>query len=127
MRYALLLVLTVLPAGCVRPAQSAKPAATVAPKIVTGDNSEVLLAIKQVQNTVQTTNYALDGERATLERKAARDQQKLMFAWVGTLVGMLLLNLFMDSPVKNGRRWIAVLIAFGIIIGSLVIPFVWPW
>lgn len=113
--------------GCGVPSNTAQPTATVAPQITAADIQELKMDIKQIQTTIQTNNYALDGERATLARAEARDKHKLMLSWVGMLVGMMLLCFFTDSPVKGPKRWIAVLIAFSIIVGSLVVPLIWPW
>ena len=89
----------------------------------TGPDSEVQLAIQQTQKQ----SYALDAERAKLERQAARDQQKLLGVGVGLAVGFCMLFLFLPSPVTNSRQHLGLLIAVAIIVGSLVIPFLWPW
>ena len=83
--------------------------------------------IRQIQTTITTTSYALDGERAQLARAEAKDRQKLLFMMIGILTGFVLLCLCLDSPVPGVKRWIAVMAAFTVIVGAMVVPFFWPF
>jgi len=106
---------------------SVNPSATITPVITTGDNSQVLQEIKQQLTTIQMNSFALDTERAKLERQSDRDEQKLLGSGLGLGVGFCMLFMFLPSPVTNGRQQLGLFIALGIIVGSLVIPFLWPW
>ena len=105
----------------------AQPSASVAPSITAADIQEIKQDIRQVQTTVATTSYALDGERAQLARAEAKDRQKLLFMMIGILTGFVLLCLCLDSPVPGAKRWIAVMAAFTVIVGAMVVPFFWPF
>ena len=105
----------------------AQPSASVAPSITAADIQEIKQDIRQVQTTVATTNYSLDGERARLARAEAKDRQKLLFMMIGILTGFVLLCLCLDSPVPGAKRWIAVMAAFTVIVGAMVVPFFWPF
>ena len=117
------------PWGCgLSPAgQNVRPSASVAPSITAADIQEIKQDIRQVQTTVATTSYALDGERAQLARAEAKDRQKLLFMMIGVLTGFVLLCLCLDSPVPGAKRWIAVMAAFTVIVGAMVVPFLWPF
>ena len=104
-----------------------QPSASVAPSITAADIHEIKQDIRQVQTTVATTNYSLDGERARLARAEAKDRQKLLFMMIGILTGFVLLCLCLDSPVPGAKRWIAVMAAFTVIVGAMVVPFFWPF
>ena len=121
----LLIALLLIVSGCPTPGNQSKPVATVAPEITARDIEEVI--IRQMQQTTQTTNYAIDGERAKLARAAARDKQKLYLSMIGILVGFCVIFICLDSFIKNGKQWLGVLAGFAIVVGSLVIPLIWPW
>ena len=120
---------TVLAAGgCSGSSQPAvTPSALVAPSITAADIQEIKQDIRQVQTTVTTTSYALDGERAKLARAESKDRQKILFMTIGILTGFVLLCLCLDSPVPGAKRWIAVVAAFAVVVGSIVLPFMWPF
>ena len=67
------------PWGCAsHPASPAvRPSATVTPQITAADIHEIKQDIRQVQTTVATTSYALDGERAKLARQRTEIEERV--------------------------------------------------
>ena len=122
--------LVLLMSGCMGssvPANDVKPQATVAPTITAGDIRDIKQDIKQVQKTITTTNYALDSERAKIEKKRIRTAQVKDLSMEGVLAGFLILGWIAPAVVPKRYMVFGYLIALGIIIGSILIPFLWPF
>ena len=113
----------------VSPIETATPIA--APDVTAGDNSEILQEIRQdvrqIQNTVTTTNHSLDAARAKLESQRLRKQERQSLMVHAILVGLAIVFLAAPSPVGSAKQAIGYMIGIGIIVGALAIPFVVPW
>lgn len=123
---------SVPPGGAeVHPVQTAEPSAT--PAVEAGDNAriwqEVRQSLTQIQHTLTTvtTNYALDEERAKLERARQRDETKERVGGVVAWIGIALLFFAMPTPVQGQWRAIIITVALAMVAGGNVLPMVWPW
>lgn len=125
------LALVSLLAGCATPATSATvtPDATVAPEVHAGDNAEILTAIRQVQTTLSTvtTNYALDAERAKLERARERDARNAQAGTSVVLIGLGLLFLVLPAPALGAWRGTVIVVAICMVAGGALVPVLWPF
>lgn len=105
--------------------QNVTPVTTVAPQVdISGKLDTLEQKITTVQETVtnSTQVYALDEARAELAKQASKDQRKLYMMIIGTLVGFTLLCLSLNSPIPEGKRWLAVVASFAVIVCSIGIP-----
>lgn len=123
----IVLVGLLLCSGCPTPGSKQEPKASITPNIIATDVEKVETTISQEQSSVQIQAFALDAERAKLAKVYARGIQRILYTMIGVLVGFILLMLCLDSPLSPAKRWIAIVAAFAVIIGSLILPFIWPW
>lgn len=109
------------------PLVGVKPEAKVAPTITAGDIKELKQDIKQIQNTVTTTNFALDKERAKVEKDRVRKYQVSSLSMNGVLVGLIILGLIAPSFLPKRYHFLGYVAALGIIVGSIALPMLWPF
>lgn len=114
-------------AGCTTPPNDVAPQATVSPTITAGDIRDIKQDIKQVQKTITTTNYALDARRAKIESEKLRRMQVSDLSGKGVMVGLLLFALIAPSFLSKKYMPVGYLAAIGIIVVSILIPFLWPF
>ena len=109
----------------------AKPAA-VAP-VHTGNYSRVLQEIKQLALQVQTavtnmvSNFALDKERARIEREKLRREERRGLTEKAIIAGMMILALCTDKLFGEKLKPVMVIVGISLICGGLGLPYVWPW
>lgn len=108
-------------------ANQVTPVATVAPAITAGDIKEIKQEIKQVQKTITTTNYALDSERAKIETKRIRTAQVSELSIKAVLVGLIIFGLVAPSFLPERYKVVGYIVAVGIIVGAIMLPFLWPF
>ena len=113
--------------GCSVPANNVKPVATVSPTITAGDIKELKQDIKQIQTTITTTNYALDSERAKIEKKRIRTAQVSELSIKAVLVGLIIFGLVAPSFLPERYEVVGYIVALGIIVGAIMLPFLWPF
>ena len=124
----LVLALAFAMAGCgSHPVNDVKPVATVSPSITAGDIKELKQDIKQVQQTITTTNFSLDKERAKIEAKRIRIAQIKSLSTMGVLVGLLIFGMIAPSFISIKYQAIGYIIALAIVVGSIMLPMVWPF
>jgi hypothetical protein len=131
-----LICLILFGCGCVTPSKDvgtntagANPTAPV--RIQAGDNSEVLTKIeqriKQVQESITNQNFALDDERAKLEAKRMRVEEKRYLSIAGLMVGFLMIALCTDSIVTGYWRGVVFTVAVSMIVGAVALPYLVPF
>lgn len=109
----------------------AKPAA-VAP-VRTGDYSHILQEIKQLALQVQTavtnmvSNFALDKERARIEREKLRREERRGLTEKAIIAGAMILALCTDKLFGAKLKPIMVVVGVSLICGGLGLPYLWPW
>lgn len=135
--------LTTVPGVSPTVAPTVAPAATATPEnqqAVTAERIDrleqtVTNRISQVQETVATTitttiatsNYALDAERAKIEQSSLRKQERYNVSVMGVLVGFGLVALVAPSVITGRWRLIAYIVAASVLVGSVLLPFMWPF
>jgi len=136
----ILLCLTALAfSGCLaRPAQQSmtettpiaeagpKASPTIDAKSMRDFQQEIRSMIFQLQqtitNTIQTTNYALDEQRAKVQSKWIRLGGLLLFALLGIFAGVALILLAAPSPETGKLKFLCYAAGFGLIVGAIAIP-----
>lgn len=119
------------PATEVKPVVRAEPRAE--PRIEAGDYAEILTEIKQAVTQIQTTistvttNYALDAERAKLERAKDRDARVRAAGDTAIWLGLAILMFVMPEPPMG--RWRAAVLGLGLalIAGGGLAPLLWAF
>lgn len=121
----------VLCVGCGTPQGSARvnPTTRATPTVTAGDGTKILQELSQIQTTLSTvtSNYSLDAERAKLEAKRLRMQERREAGIMAFLIGIILICLAVDSPVHGYWRGIIITVGVSMAVGSVAIPMLWPF
>jgi len=121
----------VLCVGCGTPQGSARvnPTTRATPTVTAGDGAKILQELSQIQTTLSTvtSNYSLDAERAKLEAKRLRMQERREAGIMAFLIGIILICLAVDSPVHGYWRGIIITVGVSMAVGSVAIPMLWPF
>lgn len=106
----------ILVAGCAAPGQSA----ALRPSIKTGAGSTVT----QTSSSLQRTDHALDAGRVALEEQAQREAARDKAATRLAMLGMILLMLVLDNPIKKPTwRFAVLMVAIGMLASPAVLLF----
>ena len=131
MRHCAIILAAVL-GGCMPPSRQAAtqtPVSTTEAPVTAEQIENLDQKISQVQNTlsVQTTNYARDGEQAKTDRIQNRSKDKYVAATIAVLGAFALFGFCSGASLKGKPRGIALLVVGALIVGAPLALMFWPY
>lgn len=131
-RPALLILFLVFAAGCaaVQPKPAAvQPVSTVHAPVTAEQIDRIEQTVTQIQQTqtTQITSFAKDETTAAVDRARIRSVEKFASTMIGILAAIVLIGLASPAILTGSARYVAVVVAVGLMVGSIALYALWPF